>query len=361
MSDRSRQTEPERPALATDGEPAERSPSAASPTEQVDIRSIPTTQVRVAEPPLLAVLTVVAGPTDLAQDRFELRGRRTTIGRSPECAVNLLDPGVSRLHAILHYDGRVFSLEHKSGTNSTYVNGVPVEGVETLRVGDEIQLADRIRLRLDPRPEEAPRERRAAPARPETTGADSLASVMQARLDLEDRIERQFVRIGTFLDVDVVDSYGMKSTEASAERVIVSFERFRAFIGREVVGNEGQVLNSNGDEVMAFFASADAAVSAARSIMGRLGPFNRSENLLLRPFRVRQGAHQGRSAVDLRAGIAYSPVLDIAGHLQKAAPVGALLVSVEVYDALTNRDGFAKAGVVSKTEVDAYVLHPAES
>lgn len=318
-------------------------------TQEVDLRSIPTTQVRIVEPPVLATLTVVAGPSEMMHQRFPLRGRKSTIGRSPDCAIKLLDPGISRLHAILHYDGREFSIEHCSGTNSTYVNGIPVEGTQPMRVGDEIQFADRVRLRLDPRSQgEASR------------GSDSLASVMQARLELDDRIERQFLRIGTFLDVDVVDSFGMKATEASAERVVVSFERFRAFIGQEVVDHEGQILNSNGDEVMAFFPSPDTAVASARAIMQELDVFNRTENLLLRPFRVRQGAHQGRSAVDLRAGIAYSPVLDMAGHLQKDAPVGGLLVSADVYEALTNREGFTSAGVVAKTEVDAYVLHPSE-
>jgi class 3 adenylate cyclase len=189
-------------------------------------------------------------------------------------------------------------------------------------------------------------------------GAGSLAQAMQARIELDQRIEQRFVRLGTFLDVDVVDSYGMKSEETRSERVVVSFERFRAFVGHEIVGQHGQVLNSNGDEVMAFFEKADDAVATARSLLTGLDVFNASQNLLPRPFRVRMGAHIGRSAVDLRAGIAYSPVLDIAGHLQKAAPVGGLMASVELFEALSDRDGFTKAGVVSKTSIEGYVFHP---
>jgi class 3 adenylate cyclase len=316
-------------------------------TEQVNLGDSLTTQIRPIGTPILANLTVIAGPENLVEKRFPLRAAATSIGRGPECEIQIADPSVSRLHVTIEYNGRAFVLQHCSQTNATFVNGTHVPETALLSTGDEVQLADCVRMRFD-----------SFAGSVQAPGAGSLAQAMQARVELDERIEQRFVRVGTFLDVDVVDSYGMKNDESRSDRVVVSFERFRSFVGQEVVGQRGQVLNSNGDEVMAFFEKPDDAVASARSILEGLDGFNGTENLLKRPFQVRLGAHVGRSAVDLRAGIAYSPVLDMAGHLQKAAPVGGLMASLDLYEALSDRRGFSNAGVVSKTEIEAYVLHP---
>ena len=42
---------------------------------------------------------------------------------------------------------------------------------------------------------------------------------------------------------------------------------------------------------------------------------------------MRQGIHSGHCLVDRRRGIAYSDVLDVAGHLQKHADTDGLLIS----------------------------------
>jgi hypothetical protein len=52
--------------------------------------------------------------------------------------------------------------------------------------------------------------------------------------------------------------------------------------------------------------------------------------------------------------VAYSPVLDAAGHLQKAAPVDGLLVSEETAEVLSSREGLVKAGVTAKNLTEAY-------
>ena len=38
-------------------------------------------------------------------------------------------------------------------------------------------------------------------------------------------IEREFGVVGSFLDIDVVDSYGLKARTSKAEYIIASFER----------------------------------------------------------------------------------------------------------------------------------------
>ena len=290
-------------------------------------------------------LILLEGPADLRGCRYPLSSGETSIGRTKECQVSILERSVSRCHATLVAEGGSLVLVHRSSTNGTFVNGEPVEDRKRVFDGDQIQLADRVVLRLE------------APAHRPAMGvgrARTLREAMEARVDLDARIQREFLRDGSFLDVDVVDSFGMKSDESRSERVVVSFERFRAFVARTVAEHGGDVLNCSGDEVMSFFESADDSVAAAKAIFTGLARFNERENLLDRPFRIRGGIHTGRSAVDLVSGVAYSPVLDAAGHLQKAAPVGGLLISEETAEMLSSREGMVKAGVVAKNLMEAY-------
>jgi pSer/pThr/pTyr-binding forkhead associated (FHA) protein len=319
-------------------------PPAVSRTAGTEVVAVPDAAAPVRS--ALGYLTVVEGPAGLLGRRFAVRDAEITIGRAEDCYVSIPDPGVSRCHAELRHEGGRAVLLHRSGTNATFVNGATVADRQPVGDGDHIQLADRVVLRFEA-PGLAPG---AAPA--------SLRQAMEDRVSLDERIERHFVRTGSFLDVDVVDSYGLKSRESRSERVVVSFERFRAYIERTVQCHRGQVLNSNGDEVMAFFEAADDALAGARLILTGLTGFNREENLLADPFRVRIGIHTGRSAVDLESGIAYSPVLDGAGHLQKAAPVGGLLVSEETYRALATTGDLVEAGPLPRHGMASYTLRP---
>ena len=314
--------------------------SVTATTEAVALGERGATLVR----PALCYLTVVEGPPRLLSRRFALRDDEVSIGRTETCYVSIPDSRVSRLHARVVREGNGLVLVHCSQTNPTALNGTPLTGRAPLRDGDEIQLADRVALRL-----EAPHLR----GGPQEI-ARGLRESMEARVALEDHIARQFVRDGSFLDVDVVDSFRLKADEERPERVVVSFERFRALVEGIVEGHGGQVLNSNGDEVMAFFESADAALAGARAILVGLPDWNGRENRLANDFQVRIGIHTGRSPVDLERGVAYSPVLDGAGHLQKAAPVGGLLLSKETWLALSSREGLAPAGALGRGGIEAY-------
>ena len=284
-------------------------------------------------------LILVEGPSILRGQRYPLQAGETSIGRTKDCHVSVLERSVSRCHATLLAEAGELVLVHCSQTNGTFVNGAPVEDRQRVFDGDQIQLADCVVLQL-----EAPSHRAPLGA----ARARTLREAMEARVDLDERIEREFLRDGSFLDVDVVDSFGMKSAEPRSDRVVVSFERFRAFVERTVTAHRGDVLNCNGDEVMSFFRVADDSLAAARAIVTGLAGFNESENLLGRPFQVRSGIHTGRSAVDLASGIAYSPVLDAAGHLQKAAPVDGVLISEETARELSSREGLVEAGAIPK-------------
>jgi class 3 adenylate cyclase len=184
---------------------------------------------------------------------------------------------------------------------------------------------------------------------------------MEEKLERDAEIENRYGFHGSFLDLDVVDSHGLKVAARSREHIIVSFERFRAFAALVVEDHGGQVLNSNGDELMCFFDEAVAAVRAAADVLARLPGWNADQNRLADPFRVRQGIHSGESLIDRVRRVAYSPVLDVAGHLQKHAPVDGVLVSAETREALPDgieADGFrfAPFGEVGRAKVVAWRL-----
>ena len=87
--------------------------------------------------------------------------------------------------------------------------------------------------------------------------------------------------------------------------------------------------------------------------------WNVRENLLEREFRVRIGVHTGRSAVDLASGVAYSPVLDVAGHLQKNAPIGGVLISATTHAELgTDVEGLEPGAPLARENMSTWVLAP---
>ena len=110
----------------------------------------------------------------------------------------------------------------------------------------------------------------------------------------------------------------------------------------------------------AIVEEAARAIGLDKNYRGRdfdqLVEFNARENLLARPFRVRQGIHTGSSFVDRVRGVAYSPVLDVAGHLQKHAPVDGLLVSSDTLACLPETMRFSAVGEVGREHVTAHRL-----
>lgn len=90
-----------------------------------------TQETQGANPRLIVVSGLLLG------QQVELGDEPVTIGRSPDCAVALQHPSVSRLHCkIWREDGR-FHIQDLDSTNRTFLNGKPVTRAE-LRDGDQI-------------------------------------------------------------------------------------------------------------------------------------------------------------------------------------------------------------------------------
>jgi len=91
-----------------------------------------------------ACLVVLQG-AEIGRD-FRLRKPRMVIGRSPEAEIRLLDPQVSRAHALLlrsvDQDGdMVYEVQDLGSANRTFVNGRAV-GRGRLADGDKIRVGD---------------------------------------------------------------------------------------------------------------------------------------------------------------------------------------------------------------------------
>lgn len=287
-------------------------------------------------------LVALKGQAFCGDAPFQLREGRLTLGRSRTSNFCVREPSISRTHLELNLEGDRVTLVHLSKTNPTFINGELQTGDSAARIlqdGDEICICEAVVLKLDMQ------GRGASPTRPATPPQDehpsSLTNNMRRLVSEEERIEKlrleleaRFRHTGSFLDIDVVDSTGLKGGESKTAYIIVSFDAFRAFVSALIEEFSGQVLNSNGDELMCFFAQPLDAVYCAEAIQARLPDFNATENKLSGEFKTRIGVHSGTSLVDLRRGKAYSNILDIAGHLQKASEVGGFLISAETLEQL---------------------------
>lgn len=308
-------------------------------------------------------LVVVNGVEGAEGAQIRLDPPSCFIGRDASSAVHIDVRAVSRRHAEILWEADQIFVVHHSSVNQTFVNGIVVDDRVEIFPGDEIQLADCVVLRLD---HQGPGSvsRRGSPVPPSETpkaaspGSDpnqtSLHLRMEEKFARDREIEEKFSVHGSFLDVDVVGSYMMKAESSRPEFIIVSFERWRVWITAVIEEFNGMVLNSNGDELMCFFDSTLRCVDAGRAILDRLDTFNDEQNALSSPFRLRIGIHTGSSLVDKKRGVAYSEVLDVAGHLQKDADQNGLLISEPTFRALPEGVSFEPAGRLERENIATY-------
>jgi len=306
-------------------------------------------------------LVVVNGIEAAEGKQIALEPPSCTIGRDPSSSVHIPVQAVSRRHAeIIWETDRIFVVHHSS-VNQTFVNGVVVGDRAEIVPGDEIQLADCVVLRFEhqgltteARPSQEPTPKSDAEVGRFDPNQTSLQVRMEEKLVRDREIEEKFAVHGSFLDVDVVGSYGMKAESNRPEFIIVSFERWRAWITAVIEEFGGMVLNSNGDELMCFFDSTPKCVESGKAILDRLDTFNEDQNALPSPFRLRIGIHTGSSLVDKKRGVAYSEVLDVAGHLQKDADRNGLLISEPTFLALNQEGPFEPAGRLERENIATY-------
>lgn len=155
----------------------------------------------------------------------------------------------------------------------------------------------------------------------------------------------------TFLSVDVVGSTSIKSGESEIA-VTSTFRAYENLLRRTLKATHAWKEAWTPDGVMICFLSLSDAIKASQTILLQLVTFNERENRLKAKFEVRCGVNEGEVVIfeDSAVEKLVERTIDIAGHMQKYATPGTLLLSKAVYDALEDRSGFRPTG----REVDGY-------
>ncbi|MGK2858714.1 MAG: SpoIIE family protein phosphatase [Thermoanaerobaculia bacterium] len=85
---------------------------------------------------------IVVYPPGEEPIRRTLMGDSVTMGRSPDCSLQIHDRFLSRKHIELRDDGEKWFLVDCGSANGTWLNGVPVKAPVPLRPGDSIRLGE---------------------------------------------------------------------------------------------------------------------------------------------------------------------------------------------------------------------------
>jgi pSer/pThr/pTyr-binding forkhead associated (FHA) protein len=120
-----------------------------------DVITIGTTKIRFLQREVVVALSrfgllAESGVTSDQDKIFPLTRQRLLIGRGKACDVRLSDLEVSRVHLGLAYGDGQFSVQHRSETNPTFLNGLSLlpGTVRKIKEGDRIRLSSLTVLRL---------------------------------------------------------------------------------------------------------------------------------------------------------------------------------------------------------------------
>ena len=188
--------------------------------------------------------------------------------------------------------------------------------------------------------------------------AMSLAESVTMQNELQKYIQKKFVKEITALDLDVAGSAQLKLDTNPAD-VTAAFTGFWKFADLIMLSKGARLLNRAGDGAIYLFGDPNKAMVAAKEFLRNLdGQFNAKKNTLKAPFRVRMGLHHGVMMADPShaGGDVFSQVLDIAGHLQKAAATGEILISEPVYEKLVYKDDLEAKGIFEKDAIAYYAF-----
>jgi class 3 adenylate cyclase len=130
------------------------------------------------------------------------------------------------------------------------------------------------------------------------------------------------------LFIDAAKSSEMKAA-ADPLAVEYSFREYQDWI-EAVCGAGGGIVHSTaGDGAVVSFESCASAFRAAKRMQTEIDAFNRDVNRLKSPFRLRIGLHVGEVVGSLEK-IEFAHVIDVAAHVQAAAPTSGIAVTEDV-------------------------------
>ena len=200
------------------------------------------------------------------------------------------------------------------------------------------------------RPEQSSKKK-TAQTTPSVESEKTRAQLYNEYHKIEKALQDAKRRRCTFLSVDVVGSTAIKSGESEIA-VTSTFRAYENLLRRTFRATHAWKEAWTPDGVMICFLSLSDAIKAGQTILLQLVTFNERENRLKAKFEVRCGVNEGEVVIfeDSALEKVVERTIDIAGHMQKYATPGTLLLSKEVYDVLEDRSEFRP----TEREVDGY-------
>ena len=196
-----------------------------------------------------------------------------------------------------------------------------------------------------------PAAQTAAPAQTGVESEQAREQLYKEYRKIEKALKEAKRKQCSFLSVDVVGSTTMKNGETDVA-IKATFHAYEELLKRTFLATHAWKESWTPDGVMICFLNREDAVQAGKSILQQLLVFNQRDNALKTRFEVRCGANEGEVVVfddsDLEKLVEH--VIDVAGHMQKHATPGTLMLSKELYGLLEDSTGFAPTG----KEVDGY-------
>lgn len=218
-----------------------------------------------------------------------------------------------------------------------------------------MMIADRLFVaanRATASPRRAPVSKTQAPPTP--TGIESekaRGQLYKEYRQIEKALSEAKRKRCSFLSVDVVGSTSIKSGETDVA-VTSSFRAYEDLLRRTFRATRAWKESWTPDGAMVCFLNLSDAIKAAQTILRQLSGFNERDNRLKARFEVRCGLNEGEVVIfeDSAVEKLVEHTIDVAGHMQKYAKPGTLLLSKEVYEALDDQSGFR----ATDQEVDGY-------
>jgi class 3 adenylate cyclase len=219
-------------------------------------------------------------------------------------------------------------------------------------ISDRLFLAAR-RAIASPKPVPA-NVRTAAPTATKVESEKARAQLYKEYHQIEQALSEAKRKRCTFLSIDVVGSTAIKSGETEIA-VTSTFRAYENLLRRIFKATHSWKEAWTPDGVMICFLNLSDGIKAGQAILRQLPAFNERNNRLKGKFDVRCGVNEGEVVIfeDSAVEKLVEPTIDVAGHMQKYATPGTLLLSKEVYDALEDRSGFRPTG----QEVDGYATY----
>lgn len=166
-------------------------------------------------------------------------------------------------------------------------------------------------------------------------GRLGLKDPVKERQDLLKQLNRLQTKLSsgmqymTFLSVDIVGSTRMKETSDPLS-VEYTFNEYHEFVTRIAQKYGGRLHSTAGDGLTCAFEHPQHAFAAAKNIQAGIFELNMLRNRIGVPIVLRCGIHVGPVMTpeggDVKS-VNFAHVIDIAAHLQKAAPPGGIAVS----------------------------------